>query len=145
VCATSIKVLESDDNRESFWTELRDEIKSHATKLNCNCVLGYTEQISIHDEVLLLYCSGTAAQLDLSAKPKEDDDIISVTNHSPRASKVSAIDIPNQQSSRRSSARIMDQEEKEKEKEKANTRNAKTPSCRSCHIVFFFNKDIQQT
>lgn len=70
VCATSIKIFDSDDEdlRDSWWIELRDEIKSHAQKLSCNCVLGYTEQVSIHDDLVILFVSGTAAQLDLSSQ-----------------------------------------------------------------------------
>lgn len=71
VCATSIKLLDSDESelRESWWTELRDEVKGHAKKLNCNAVLGYSEGISILDEVAVLFVSGTACQLNMSAAP----------------------------------------------------------------------------
>jgi uncharacterized protein YbjQ (UPF0145 family) len=66
ICATSIKVLDNDDRdvRELWWTEVRDEIKSHARTVNCSYVIGYTEQTSIVDDVMLLYCSGTAVNID---------------------------------------------------------------------------------
>lgn len=66
ICAASIKVLDNDerDVREQWWTEVRDEIKSHARTVNCAHVIGYTEQTSIVDDVMLLYCSGTAVNID---------------------------------------------------------------------------------
>jgi uncharacterized protein YbjQ (UPF0145 family) len=69
VCAASIKVLDNDSRevRESWWNEARDEVKSHARTLNCNYVVGYHEQASIYDEVVFLYCSGTAVNVDLNA------------------------------------------------------------------------------
>jgi hypothetical protein len=67
VCATSIKNLDTDerDFRELWWTEVRDEIKSHARTLNCSFVIGYSERTSIVDDVVLLYCSGSAVNLDI--------------------------------------------------------------------------------
>jgi hypothetical protein len=68
VCAASIKILENDDRetRDMWWTEIRDEIKSHARTVSCSHVIGYTETISINDEVAFLFCSGTAVNVDLS-------------------------------------------------------------------------------
>ncbi|KND04384.1 uncharacterized protein SPPG_00115 [Spizellomyces punctatus DAOM BR117] len=68
ISATSVKVIENDskDIREAWWTELRDEIKSHARALGCPFVIGYSENTSISDELAVLHCSGTAAILDLS-------------------------------------------------------------------------------
>jgi uncharacterized protein YbjQ (UPF0145 family) len=69
VCAASIKVLDNDSKevRESWWNEAREEVKAHARTLSCNHVVGYHEQASIHDEVVFLYCSGTAVNVDLNA------------------------------------------------------------------------------
>jgi hypothetical protein len=69
VCATSVKVFENDekDTRETWWTELRDEIKSHAQRLQCTHVIGYTEQMSYFEGTSLLLCSGTAVELNLAA------------------------------------------------------------------------------
>lgn len=53
VCARSVKLLEKVPNqeepetRDSWWMELRMEIRSHARALGCNVVLGYTEITSI--------------------------------------------------------------------------------------------------
>jgi hypothetical protein len=68
VCAASIKILDNDDRevRDAWWNEIREEVKSHAKTLGCTHVIGYTEQSSIDDEVIFLYCSGTAVNLDLS-------------------------------------------------------------------------------
>ncbi|KAJ3030028.1 UNVERIFIED_CONTAM: hypothetical protein HDU68_010377 [Siphonaria sp. JEL0065] len=69
VCATSIKILDgsqTDIERERWWTELRDEIKSHARSLRCSLILGYSEHTAVCDELAVLYCYGTAAVVDLS-------------------------------------------------------------------------------
>ncbi|KAJ3324791.1 hypothetical protein HDV06_006099 [Boothiomyces sp. JEL0866] len=78
VCAASIKILDNDekDIREAWWTELRDEMKSHARTLGCNHIAGYSEQTSISDEIVLLFCSGTAVNIDISSgqfNTKSDD------------------------------------------------------------------------
>lgn len=39
--------LEKPESRDTWWSELRLEIRSHARALNCNAVLGYTETTSI--------------------------------------------------------------------------------------------------
>ncbi|KAJ3037922.1 hypothetical protein HDV00_001200 [Rhizophlyctis rosea] len=68
VSAVSVKMIEDDDKevRETWWNELRDEIKSHAKTLGCSMIVGYSERVSISDEVAVLQCTGTAAILDLS-------------------------------------------------------------------------------
>lgn len=93
VCARSVKLLERVPNpdepetRDSWWTELRMEIRSHARALGCNVVLGYTELTTIsyvfffcmklndllillcgcsyRDEVCVLSVTGTAAVINL--------------------------------------------------------------------------------
>ncbi|KAI8908982.1 hypothetical protein EDD86DRAFT_206598 [Gorgonomyces haynaldii] len=122
VCATSIKVFESDvrDIRESWWNELRDEIKSHAFKLRCSHVLGYTEQITIHDGIALLFCSGTAARIDLSQK-KDEGSLIGLDERRP--SKTLAIDIPG---TPRSSLPLSEDQE----------RKSRNLGCNACHITY---------
>ena len=68
VSATSIKLIDNDERavREAWWTELRDEIKSHARALSCPFIIGYSETTSINEELAVLHCSGTAAWIDLS-------------------------------------------------------------------------------
>lgn len=39
--------LEEPESRDTWWSEIRMEIRSHARALNCNAVLGYTETTSI--------------------------------------------------------------------------------------------------
>jgi hypothetical protein len=55
------------DVREAWWAELRDEVKAHSRALGCQYVLGYSEHISIEEELVVLHCTGTACNLDLSA------------------------------------------------------------------------------
>ena len=49
----SVKLLEGqgqeEDNelRDSWWTEIRREIRSHARALCCNLIVGYTEDTVI--------------------------------------------------------------------------------------------------
>lgn len=56
VTARAIKVIprvrSEDQNqaiRDSWWSEVREEIRSHARFLNCQFVIGYTESASIKD------------------------------------------------------------------------------------------------
>ncbi|ORX88915.1 hypothetical protein K493DRAFT_384143 [Basidiobolus meristosporus CBS 931.73] len=68
VAARSVKLIENDrtDAREAWWDELRDEIKSHAKVLGCPHVIGYSESITINDDLCVLSAVGTAAIIDLS-------------------------------------------------------------------------------
>lgn len=53
VSARSVKLLEritnleEPESRDSWWTELRMEVRSHARALACNVVLGYSEHSAI--------------------------------------------------------------------------------------------------
>ena len=53
VCSRSVKVLERVPNpdepelRDTWWTELRMEVRSHARTMNCNVILGYSEFTAI--------------------------------------------------------------------------------------------------
>ena len=53
--------LSDQDTRDSWWSELRDEIRSHARTLCCWTVIGYSEASTIHDDVCVLSITGTAA------------------------------------------------------------------------------------
>jgi hypothetical protein len=53
--------LSDQDTRDGWWQELRDEIKSHAKTLCCSHVIGYAEASTIHDDVIVLSLTGTAA------------------------------------------------------------------------------------
>ncbi|XP_043653211.1 C2 domain-containing protein 5 isoform X2 [Drosophila teissieri] len=71
VAARSVKLLERVPNpdepevRDSWWTELRMEIRSHARSLGCNVVLGYAETTTISDDVCVLSATGTAAVINM--------------------------------------------------------------------------------
>ena len=51
--ARSVKLLERVPNpnepetRDSWWNEIRTEVRSHARSLGCNVILGYVEQTTI--------------------------------------------------------------------------------------------------
>ena len=53
--------LSDQETRDSWWTELRDEIRAHAKILCCTHVVGYLEASTIHDDVAVLSITGTAA------------------------------------------------------------------------------------
>ncbi len=53
--------LSDQETRDSWWQELRDEIRSHAKTLGCSHVIGYSEASTIHDDVCVLSLTGTAA------------------------------------------------------------------------------------
>lgn len=85
VSARSVKLLEKatekDDmeTRDSWFNELRMEIRSHAKSVGCNVILGYSEAASVTDDVTVLSATGTAAVINLqyasdltnSINPKE--------------------------------------------------------------------------
>ena len=64
VSARSVKLLTNEDRdpdiRDSWWTELREEIKSHARALGCPHVLGYTETCAIQEDLFLLSATGVS-------------------------------------------------------------------------------------
>jgi len=49
-----------------WWVELRTEIRSHMRAMGCHAVLGYSEQTSIRDELIILSAVGTAAVIDMA-------------------------------------------------------------------------------
>ncbi|XP_046863179.1 C2 domain-containing protein 5-like [Xenia sp. Carnegie-2017] len=67
VSARSVKLLDRINNpdepetRDSWWREIRTEIRSHANSLGCNAVIGYSESSSICEELIVLSGIGTAA------------------------------------------------------------------------------------
>ena len=71
----SVKLLdecEEDDGgvtRESWWQEIRQEVRGHARCLGCNVIVGYTEDTAISDDCVVLCASGTAATAELSQVP----------------------------------------------------------------------------
>jgi hypothetical protein len=98
VSARSVKLLERISNleepesRDTWWSEIRMEIRSHARALNCNAVLGYTETTSIwylfcqkfrekivkrffSEDVCVLSASGTAAVIGFQYTGEMGDSI----------------------------------------------------------------------
>ncbi|KAJ2747595.1 hypothetical protein GGI20_000420 [Coemansia sp. BCRC 34301] len=69
VSATSVKLIENDQSRtrELWFDDLRAEIKHHALAIGCSYIVGYTEHVTIRDEIILLVAYGTAAMLDFGA------------------------------------------------------------------------------
>ncbi|KAJ2810889.1 hypothetical protein H4S07_002409 [Coemansia furcata] len=72
VSATSVKLIENDQSRtrEMWFDDLRAEIKHHALAIGCSYIVGYTEQVTIRDEIILLVAYGTAAMLDFGPSPE---------------------------------------------------------------------------
>lgn len=56
-----ISNLDEPESRDSWWTELRMEIRSHCRSICCNVILGYEEHTTICDDVCILSATGTAA------------------------------------------------------------------------------------
>lgn len=67
VSAKSVKLLdkihnpEEPETRDAWWIEIRTEIRSHCRAMGCHAVIGYSEETSICDEVIILSAIGTAA------------------------------------------------------------------------------------
>ena len=73
VCCRSVKLLdgEMEDTkhkalREAWWQEIRHEIRTHAMTLGCNLVVGYSEETSIFEDIVVLSANGTAVTARLS-------------------------------------------------------------------------------
>lgn len=84
VSARSVKLLdiksaancEDTEARDSWFNELRMEIRGHAKSLGCNVILGYTETASINnDDVTVLSACGTAAVINLNYVSHEDGEL----------------------------------------------------------------------
>ncbi|CAI5707547.1 unnamed protein product [Peronospora effusa] len=71
--------LADQETRDSWWLELREEIRAHAQSLQCPFVIGYTESCTIHDDVCVISASGTAAVLKnpLEERPTRQDMVTS--------------------------------------------------------------------
>jgi hypothetical protein len=71
VSARSVKLLEKSaekddmETRDSWFNELRMEIRGHAKSLGCNVILGYSESTTISEDVTVLSAAGTAAVINL--------------------------------------------------------------------------------
>ncbi len=61
--------LTDQDTRDHWWSELRDEVRSHAKTLGCTHVVGYSESATIHDDVCIMSATGTAVTLRRLCSP----------------------------------------------------------------------------
>lgn len=82
VSARSVKLLDKStansedmETRDSWYNELRMEIRQHAKSVGCNVVLGYSENASINDDVTILSSCGTAALINLNYVTHEDGEL----------------------------------------------------------------------
>ncbi|KYM79698.1 hypothetical protein ALC53_09869 [Atta colombica] len=71
-----ISNLEEPEGRDSWWTEIRMEVRSHARALACNVVIGYKEETSICDDVCVLSASGTAAVINFHNSSQDSDSVV---------------------------------------------------------------------
>ena len=68
----SVKLLDEceeddgEDTRETWWQEIRQEVRNHARSLSCNVIVGYAEDIVISEDCVVMCASGTAASCDLA-------------------------------------------------------------------------------
>ncbi|GAM29096.1 hypothetical protein SAMD00019534_122720, partial [Acytostelium subglobosum LB1] len=76
VATKSVKILKksnSQEKRDGFWNEIRNEIKTHARSLGCNYIVGYTETTTIQqsEDLCIFSATGTAVILDFSVSPQQ--------------------------------------------------------------------------
>eukprot|EP00667_Euglena_gracilis_P001395 EG_transcript_1396 len=74
VSARAVKVITSArskeelmQERDSWWLEIRDEIKMNARAMRCNAVIAYAECVALYEDLCILSASGTAALLESAA------------------------------------------------------------------------------
>nr|XP_012146468.1 PREDICTED: C2 domain-containing protein 5 isoform X6 [Megachile rotundata] len=70
-----ISNLEEPESRDSWWKEVRMEVRSHARALACNVVIGYREETSICDDVCVLNAYGTAAVINFHNSNQDSDNV----------------------------------------------------------------------
>jgi len=51
------------ETRDTWWAELREEIRANARALKCDFIVGYTEEATIRDDVCILSVQGTALNM----------------------------------------------------------------------------------
>ena len=64
---TQLKTKAVVQERDSWWQELREEVKLHARSFSCNAVIGYSETTTFHEDICILSACGTAVMADWSA------------------------------------------------------------------------------
>ena len=56
--------------RDTWWLELREEMKQHASAMNCNTIMGYSEHAEVHGDMLVMSAIGTAIVTEKKARQK---------------------------------------------------------------------------
>lgn len=76
VSSRAVKLLGVDEaeTRDSWWTEVRLEVRSHARALFCNAVIAYSEQTTVWEDVCILSATGTAAIINQNTSTKLTDE-----------------------------------------------------------------------
>lgn len=66
VSAVSFKKIEDDSarTREIWWENLRNELISHSRFLFCDDIVGYIETCCAFEDMMILHCMGTAANVN---------------------------------------------------------------------------------
>lgn len=77
--------MDETESRDKWWSEIRNEIRSHMKSLDCHAVLGYSESESICEDVCILSAFGTAAIVEeayfMPFQPSADTSIPSILDH----------------------------------------------------------------
>ncbi len=53
---------------DRWWSEIRHEIRNHARSLNCQFVIGYSETVTLNEDMAILTATGTAVNLTVKSK-----------------------------------------------------------------------------
>lgn len=59
-------ISDEPETRDVWWAEIRTEIRSHMKAMSCHAVVGYSEQTTIRDELIILSAIGTAVIICLN-------------------------------------------------------------------------------
>ncbi len=72
VSARSVRLISlKTTERDSFWSELREELTKNALSMNCTHIIGYREVVSIYEDVMILNVFGTAVKIKEIHQKKE--------------------------------------------------------------------------
>lgn len=97
VAVHAVKLLKNSENTkeesDGWWTELRQEIKSHAQYLGCQNVIGYSETTTVFDNLIVLSGVGSAVELELN--PSATSPVSNETSNAAAKSKTTKRVAPN--------------------------------------------------
>ncbi|CCW66816.1 unnamed protein product [Phytomonas sp. Hart1] len=73
ICSRSVKIVSRgkskqaiSQERDAWWMELREELRTNSRAFHCNAILGYEEETQCYEDVIMLSLFGTAVVLDPS-------------------------------------------------------------------------------